>query len=198
MARPREFDETAAVDSAMRAFWRLGYDATSVGELEKATGLSRISIYNTFGDKEGLFLRALDQYHRFAQPIFEETISCGGLAELESFFLQLSARSGADSPANYGCLMVNTVLDIRQATVPVREQIEVYRSMLLTAYTQALRNALKRGEMSATRRQLGDRAQFLVGSQWGALAVIRFAGETAAARPMANVVAQTIQSWHEH
>ena len=197
MARPREFDETAVVDEAMRTFWRLGYDATSVAELERATGLSRISIYSTFGDKEGLFLRALDRYHGSARPIFEESIARGGLEGLEDFFLRLSARSDTDSPASYGCLMVNTVLDIRQATEPVRQRIEVYRAMLLKSYARALRNAVKDGELIASRAQLRDRSQFLLGAQWGALAMIRFGGETTAARPMANVVVQTIRSWRE-
>lgn len=197
MARPRAFDEAAVVDESMRTFWRLGFDATSVAELERATGLSRISIYSTFGDKEGLFLHALDRYHGSAQPIFEESIAKGGLDDLANFFLRLSARSDADAPANYGCLMVNTVLDIRQASEPVRERIEVYRSMLLSSYACALRNAVKRGEMSASRKLLEDRSQFLLGSQWGALAMIRFGGVTDAARPMANVVVQTIRSWRK-
>lgn len=195
MARPREFDEASVVDSAMRTFWRLGYDATSIGELERATGLSRISVYNTFGDKEGLFLRALDRYHDAARPIFEESIASGGLAELERFFLRLSSRSDADSPSNYGCLMVNTVLDLRQATPPIKKRIDVYRAMLLGAYTQALKNATARGEMTATRSRQSSQAQFLLGSQWGALALIRFGERTEAARPMANEVVRTIRSW---
>lgn len=62
MPRPREFDEHAAVDSVMRRFWASGYEATSTGQLCIDTGLSRSSIYGTFGSKHALFLQALRRY----------------------------------------------------------------------------------------------------------------------------------------
>lgn len=61
MARPREFDETLAVDAAAAVFRRLGYAATSIELLVEATGVHRGSLYATFGSKRGLFLRVLDR-----------------------------------------------------------------------------------------------------------------------------------------
>ena len=55
MARPREFDEEQALLAAMQVFWRKGYDGTSIPDLLEATGLSRSSLYETFGDKAALF-----------------------------------------------------------------------------------------------------------------------------------------------
>ena len=60
--RPREFDTDEAIKSAMGVFWSFGYHATSLPELLDATNLSRGSLYAAFGDKHGLFLRALDRY----------------------------------------------------------------------------------------------------------------------------------------
>ena len=62
MARRREFDEQAVVANAMELFWRQGYRATTPRDLLTATGLSKSSLYATFGSKEGLFLAALDAY----------------------------------------------------------------------------------------------------------------------------------------
>ncbi|MFH8618738.1 TetR/AcrR family transcriptional regulator [Streptomyces sp. NPDC017979] len=62
MARPRKFDETRAVGSAMDAFWRRGYRATSTRDLSESTGIGPSSLYNTFGDKRQLYLRSLRQY----------------------------------------------------------------------------------------------------------------------------------------
>ena len=62
MPRPREFDETAALDAAVECFWRRGYEATSLRDLTASMGLTAPSLYNAFGDKQDLFARALQRY----------------------------------------------------------------------------------------------------------------------------------------
>jgi len=57
--RPLEFDMDTAVEHAMEVFWPCRYHNTSLCDLFEATNLSRGSLYATFGDKRGLFLRAL-------------------------------------------------------------------------------------------------------------------------------------------
>ncbi|TFD92149.1 TetR/AcrR family transcriptional regulator [Cryobacterium lactosi] len=59
MPRPRKFDETEVVASASRAFAKTGCADTSVDDLVAATGLGRQSLYNAFGGKKELFMRAL-------------------------------------------------------------------------------------------------------------------------------------------
>jgi TetR/AcrR family transcriptional regulator, transcriptional repressor for nem operon len=62
VARPRAFDETAVVEAAQNRFWSFGYAATGLDDLVKATGLSKGSIYNTFGNKHALYLRTFERY----------------------------------------------------------------------------------------------------------------------------------------
>ncbi len=64
MARPREFDRDAALDSALRVFWAKGFAATSTDDLLGAMGIGRQSLYGAFGDKRTLYLEALDTYQR--------------------------------------------------------------------------------------------------------------------------------------
>ncbi|MDX3070902.1 TetR/AcrR family transcriptional regulator [Streptomyces sp. MI02-7b] len=72
MARVREFDTETAVDAAMNAFRRKGYEGTSVQDLVDATGVGRGSLYAAFGSKEGLYLAAMDRYReRYALPLVE-------------------------------------------------------------------------------------------------------------------------------
>ncbi len=196
MARPRGFDEDKVIKKAMTIFWERGYDATSITDLEKATGLSRISIYNTFGDKEGFFLRALDLYHNNATRLFEK-IAKGGLEDIARHFEWFARPFHAGASNQAGCLMVNTVLDIWQAETAVYEKVKAYRNMLLSVYTRALQNAQAKGEMEATDTEIADRAEFLVGAQWGAAAVVRFYHSTAAVAPMNKVVCETIRSWRK-
>jgi TetR/AcrR family transcriptional regulator, transcriptional repressor for nem operon len=62
MARHKEFDRDEALHKAMEVFWSRGYEAASVGELVKHMGINRQSLYDTFGDKQALYLQALDRY----------------------------------------------------------------------------------------------------------------------------------------
>lgn len=61
MARPREFDETLAIDAAAAVFRRYGYAAASIEVIVEATGVHRGSLYSTFGSKRGLFMRVLER-----------------------------------------------------------------------------------------------------------------------------------------
>jgi Bacterial regulatory proteins, tetR family len=46
MARPREFDEEAALDAAVQCFWANGYEGASIRELAASMGIAGASLYN--------------------------------------------------------------------------------------------------------------------------------------------------------
>ena len=113
MARPREFDEAAALDAAMDCFWRHGYEATSVRDLAARMGITGTSLYNAFGDKRSLFRQALQRY---AERSTRERI-----ARLESTlppkqavraFLGEIVERSLDDRDRRGCLLVNSALEI--------------------------------------------------------------------------------------
>lgn len=110
MARTREFDHDAVLERASELFWRLGYDVVSVQDLESATGLGRGSLYNAFGDKEGLFIAAIDRYaekHGTApfRHLAEPDVADGIRKMLEAIVKRMS------NPGNpRGCLLTNTSL----------------------------------------------------------------------------------------
>jgi AcrR family transcriptional regulator len=58
MPRPRMFDEAEVIDRARRTFAETGFAGTSLDDLLEATGLARQSLYNAFGGKKELFMRA--------------------------------------------------------------------------------------------------------------------------------------------
>src|SRR5262245_50625956 len=60
--RPREFDPDAALDRALDASRRQGHEGASLTDLTRAMGINRPSLYAAFGDKRGLFRRALERY----------------------------------------------------------------------------------------------------------------------------------------
>lgn len=61
MPRTKSFAPEHAVATAAQLFRVRGYGATSMGEIAYHFGVSRATLYATFGDKRSLFLRALRQ-----------------------------------------------------------------------------------------------------------------------------------------
>lgn len=113
MARPREFEEAAALDAATDCFWRNGYEATSVRDLAAQMGITGTSLYNAFGDKRALFRRALERYversMRARIARLEATLSPKDA--VRAFVTEIVERS-LDDPARRGCLLVNSALEI--------------------------------------------------------------------------------------
>lgn len=62
MARPIAFDEAVALDAAIECFWHHGYRASSVRDLASSMGICGTSLYNSFGNKRSLFIKALERY----------------------------------------------------------------------------------------------------------------------------------------
>ena len=62
MVGARQFDEQEVIAIALDVFWRKGLHDATMQDLATATGVQRGSLYNAYGDKEAIFLRAFDQY----------------------------------------------------------------------------------------------------------------------------------------
>ncbi|MFM9862217.1 MAG: TetR/AcrR family transcriptional regulator [Micropepsaceae bacterium] len=110
MGRLREFDEDAVLTGAMEAFRRHGFGGVSVRDLEQATGLKAGSIYNSYGDKTGLFDAAMAHYNVavLRQRIEEHVPEAAGLKGLRRFFLTLLLEPGG---ASLGCLITNSAVE---------------------------------------------------------------------------------------
>ena len=133
MARPREFDELAALDEALLQFWSHGYEATSTRELAQRMGITSASLYNAFGDKRGLYRRVLDRYvERSLDERLRRYAPLAPRAALETFFREIIERSVLD-PQHKGCLLVNSALELsphdaefRRIVAEVFERIEAF------------------------------------------------------------------------
>jgi TetR/AcrR family transcriptional repressor of nem operon len=110
MVRSRSYDEGEVLAGAMHAFRREGYAGISIPQLEAATGLSSGSIYNSFGDKRGIFLAAFEHY---LQAVLERRIARlarpeDGLAGLRQLFLTLLSEPDGKT---FGCLLTNSAIE---------------------------------------------------------------------------------------
>ncbi|MCP4960035.1 MAG: TetR/AcrR family transcriptional regulator, partial [Actinomycetia bacterium] len=75
--RPPKFDHNAVVDAAIGAFFRSGFEATTLADLEHATGVDRSTLYNSFGGKQGLYELATTAYLERAETSLFEPLANG-------------------------------------------------------------------------------------------------------------------------
>ncbi len=147
MARPREFDEEKVLERAMRVFWANGFAATSVAELEAATGLVRTSLYGAFGDKEQLFLKVLDRFRRRYQAFTEQLLT--GEPARAGFEAAFGTWFGLNCKASgpRGCLMqlaaTTGAEELPRAKALVREALASTEH----TFEQALERARDRREL---------------------------------------------------
>jgi TetR/AcrR family transcriptional repressor of nem operon len=150
MARPREFNADVALDRAMALFWNKGYEATSLDDLCEATGLSRSSLYATFGSKRGLLLRSVDRYVEQRTPNIAAILAKPlpireAIAELVRQFID-QIVSG---PGRRGCFLGNCAAELprhdREALARVRQGLESAEA----TFRDALARAKARGELSS-------------------------------------------------
>jgi TetR/AcrR family transcriptional repressor of nem operon len=111
MGRPREFDETTALDGAVDCFWQHGFAATSVRDLAAGMGISCTSLYNAFGDKRAIFRVALERYlDRSMRQRIARHEGAGPKAAIHGFVAEI-IRHSLDGERR-GCLLVNSALEI--------------------------------------------------------------------------------------
>jgi TetR/AcrR family transcriptional regulator, transcriptional repressor for nem operon len=149
--RPRSFDEEQVLDRAMFLFWRKGYEATGVVDLEQATGLGRQSLYGAFGDKRALFLRIVERYfERVIKPYVVDVLDAPGSARanLERIFLQWQAA--AETPEFHGCLVGNSVPEFGTKDSEMSGVLGRKLELMEAALTRALRRAKQAGEVNPT------------------------------------------------
>jgi TetR/AcrR family transcriptional repressor of nem operon len=113
MTRPREFNEMAAVQSAMNCFWQRGYEATSMRDLAASMGMSAPSLYNAFGDKQSLFVRALERYldSNARDRVRRLESSRPPKEAIHRFFAEIVDHSINDRERK-GCFLVNSALEV--------------------------------------------------------------------------------------
>jgi TetR/AcrR family transcriptional repressor of nem operon len=186
MARPKEFDPERALAKAMSVFWRLGYENTSTDVLIREMGIAKQSLYDTFGDKRALYLKALayyrDKTNAGLRQVFESNRSVrDGFARL---LFDLSSESREQHQR--GCLLLsaNLARDIGDAVIA--DFLRDNQATVESIFVEALRNAQERGELSRKQNPVELGRFFLVTIQ-GMRAMARLKSDPKALKEVARV-----------
>jgi AcrR family transcriptional regulator len=149
LGRPRAFSEEAALEAAMRVFWEKGYEGASLSDLTEAMGINRPSLYATFGDKEALFLRAIEQYAngpaRYLGAALQEPTAYAVIEAL----LRGSVKLLADPGNPRGCLSVQGAIACSTAAEPIRQALIAWRKKGEAEILKRLKRARAEGDLPA-------------------------------------------------
>lgn len=175
----RSYIAEDVLEAAMRAFWARGYQATSMADLVKATGLNRGSLYAGFGNKRALFLQALAHYDR--------TYRMGVLADLrrsagpkQAIYAAFDMASRGHDSLPDGCLMVNSAMELAPHDPEIAALVTASLRQVETFLADCLRDAAGMGDLPAGR-DIAETAKVLQGLMVG-LFVLSRAGADRAAR----------------
>ncbi|WP_101787685.1 TetR/AcrR family transcriptional regulator [Nonomuraea indica] len=145
----RHFDPDAVLDQVVRLFWQRGAETTGIAEVVAATGLSRSSLYATFGGKGQLQAAVLRRYlERQSRPVFEALAGdVRGVTAIAAFFERLVAARCSGEHARWGCLVTNTHATAGGRSAEIRQVLDDHHDALRAAMRAALEAARADGQL---------------------------------------------------
>ncbi|MBM9624836.1 TetR/AcrR family transcriptional regulator [Streptomyces zhihengii] len=153
MARTKEFDPDAVLQSALELFWRRGYEATSMTDLVAHLGIGRASIYATFGNKHQLYLKAMDRYTGTRDPVLLAELSQPGpaLPAVRAVVRRFAAEAVSPEGRLSGCFVTNTAAELAPHDPAAARRVESSWEHIETLLHSALVRAQAQGELAEGR-----------------------------------------------
>src|SRR5713226_8810256 len=149
MARSKEFDSERALASAVNVFWRLGYENTSLEVLLREMGIARQSLYDTFGDKRALYLKAMAFYRKQTNSSLRGVLASAPTVKegLTRVLLGLVAESREQHAR--GCLLLSANMERAVDDQEIARFLEDNQAEVESIFADALRRAQRSGELRA-------------------------------------------------
>ena len=143
MPRKKTINIDDGLSNAMSLFWARGFRATSMHDLAEYMGISRSSIYGTFGDKSTLFAKALHHYAEVSRG--DASLDLAGPSSpsrviMDLFEACIPAAGKGGSPN--GCLLINTALEL----APLDGEVAALVDESFTEMEVFFRAAIERGK----------------------------------------------------
>jgi TetR/AcrR family transcriptional repressor of nem operon len=176
MARTKEFNEDQVLDKAIEIFWHKGYNGTSAQDLVNHLGLSRSSLYDTFGDKQKLFARALKKYHDENYIKIKEILETAtNIKETLSVIFKLAVVESLEDRITKGCFMVNSAVELAMHDADIAKIVNDNRKIMEEVFYTAVKKGQELGQISS-KQEARSLARFIFNNYSG-IRVLARAGE---------------------
>ncbi len=187
--RPRAFNRERALQRATDVFWRKGYDGASLSDLTSAMGINPPSLYAAFGDKETLYLEALEHYVNGAacrKAVLDDAPTARAAVEA------LLMRSATALPEiGLGCMLVTSA--VNASSPKVRKTLTACRAGVEAGLKKRIERGVREGELP-TGTDAAGLAKFYETVMQGMSTQI---ADGVAPRVLQTIVANALRAWPE-
>jgi len=190
--RPREFDIDRALEAATQQFWAVGYEATSLQDLLKSMGLSKSSLYQTFGNKHELFVRCLDHYQQsMVDKLNVQLDSSDSVKQFIANFLEGVIAEAKNSSGRKGCLLVNTANELSQRDTDIAKAVTDGTGNVAKLFQQAIELGKQKKEISVDT-STEHLVSYLITSISGLRTMIKAGAEKSTLKPVTDLIIKTL------
>lgn len=147
MGRPRTFDVEEALEAALAVFWRKGFEGTSYSDLVAATGVERPALYSAFGNKDMLFLRALERYGTHYGSYVWEAVSLDTSRDVARQVLEGAVELNTRFADRAGCFGINGGLAGSEESEASRQALIKWRAEGETVLRERFEKAKREGDL---------------------------------------------------
>ena len=162
MARTKDFDENEALTKAMHLFWLKGYNGTSMQDLVDGLGISRSSLYDTFGDKHALFIQTLENYRKSAADHMQAIVdNAPSSKDAVKQLLEFATRELLSDNEHKGCFLVNVAVEVAPHDQVVNSMICQNDKQVEEFFYGAIKKGQDSGEI-ASRQDARSLARFIL------------------------------------
>lgn len=146
--RPKCFDRETVLEAAMMLFWERGFEQTSVDEVASAMDIRTSSLYSSFGDKEGLFLAAVNHYLAGRGSVFDEAVIKGkSVRESFSNLFKVTARELTRTDQPRGCMLCLALPTCSPKYEELQQELDRLREKSDAVWIRRLQEAVKLKEL---------------------------------------------------
>jgi AcrR family transcriptional regulator len=187
MARTRRFDEERLLECALDAFWRNGYDRTSIDDVSTASGVGNGSIYAAYGSKLGLFLAVFSRYCENRVELVEGALPASPVPfeQAVAHYLDVVVADCTAHDDRRGCLMLNSLTDLATRFPEVVSIGRAAMDRMNAAVGRRVRQAAHDGELSLEPGEEDALAAHIVLVSQGLIQLSRIGVEPARLREIA-------------
>ncbi|MEF1290695.1 TetR/AcrR family transcriptional regulator [Vibrio sp. M260118] len=149
--RPKSFDKEIALEKALDVFWTQGYDGASLKDLTSAMGINKPSMYATFGNKEQLYLQAVEMYKQREGAPFFEALAQSEIRDVIAAVFSGIVVAKCNNEKHKGCLMI-------QSSLACSDDSHIIKTSALKVRAEFIKLIQERFDQAAKEGQLLDEA----------------------------------------